>query len=101
MKLQIDPQTVSLIDSIQTLQSSIDQAIGRFTNKIQSHDPSKSDDKYWCNVAMNDSLAKLKLILNQNFFYIETMSLLAVTRYIHEMSIWLKLFDLDPRYGLV
>jgi hypothetical protein len=101
MESRINSQAISLLDSIRTLQSPLDEAIERIAKISQSYDSKNADVRYWSNLAMNDCLGKVRLFLNQNFSYIETMSLLAVTRYLHEMSIWLKVFDLDPRYSLV
>ncbi len=55
----------------------------------------------WCFAAAGDSLVRLRLFTEQNFNYIETMSTITVARYIFELSIWLLLFKLDRRYGLV
>ena len=44
---------------------------------------------------------RLRLFTEQNFNFIETMGIIAVARYIFELSVWLQLFKLDPRYGLV
>ncbi|CRM68940.1 hypothetical protein [Pseudomonas sp. 37 R 15] len=55
----------------------------------------------WCRATVGDALIKLRLFTEQNFNFIETMGVLAVTRYTFELSIWLRLFELDPQYGLV
>ncbi|WIE09853.1 MULTISPECIES: hypothetical protein [Providencia] len=55
----------------------------------------------WCNSVFGDGLIKLRLFTENNFNVIETLSLVSVTRYIFELSVWLNLFILDPRYGLV
>jgi hypothetical protein len=58
-------------------------------------------DRYWVLVAYTNGLVRLRLFIEQNFNYIETMSLLAVTRYVFELILWLKLLEKDSRYGLV
>ncbi|TFB25516.1 hypothetical protein E3U32_10170 [Lelliottia nimipressuralis] len=71
----------------------------RTQSKIASFDKSNCDD--WCNSVYGDSLIKLRLITDNNFIVIETLSLVSTTRYILELSIWLNLFMQDSRYGLV
>ena len=73
------------------------QRIGCITQPIfyDGYDP-----KMWCTIALGDSLVKLKLFIENNFNYIETMELIATTRYIFEINIWLNLFKKDIYYGL-
>lgn len=61
----------------------------------------KWDHNSWCHSVAGDALIRLRLFTEQNFNFIETMGVISVARYIFELSIWLKLFKLDPRYGLV
>ncbi|MBM4056321.1 MAG: hypothetical protein FJ264_16950 [Planctomycetes bacterium] len=39
--------------------------------------------------------------MEQSFNFVETIGVVAVARYVFEMSLWLRLFSLDSRYGLV
>jgi hypothetical protein len=55
----------------------------------------------WCFATAGDALVRLRIFTEQNFNFIETMSTIAVARYIFELSVWLHLFKLDRRYGLV
>jgi len=55
----------------------------------------------WVLAAYLDALIRLRLFVEQNFAYIETLGLLAVTRYLFEVLVWLKLLQKDGRYGLV
>jgi hypothetical protein len=56
---------------------------------------------YWRLVAFVDSLVRLRLFIENNFNYIETMGILSVARYLFELTVWLKLLVMDSRYGLV
>jgi hypothetical protein len=56
---------------------------------------------YWRLVAYVDSLVRLRLFLENNFNYIETIGILCVARYLFELTVWLKLLMTDSRYGLV
>jgi len=55
----------------------------------------------WCTAVAGDSLVRLRLLTEQNFIVLETMGVVAVARYIFEVTVWLRLFALDRRYGLV
>jgi len=55
----------------------------------------------WCTAVAGDSLVRLRLLTEQNFLVLETMGVVAVARYVFEVTIWLRLFALDRRYGLV
>jgi hypothetical protein len=98
---QIVSQLSTLVDIIKKLQPLLDEESQRLRGDIEINDSNKFDANLWCQIAMGDSLIKLRLFTEQNFNHIETMSLLAVTRYIFEMSVWLKLFKINPQYGLV
>ncbi len=52
-------------------------------------------------VAFVDSLVRLRLFLEHNFNYVETIGVLAVARYLFELTVWLKLLQMASRYGLV
>jgi hypothetical protein len=43
---------------------------------------------------------KLRLVLENNFHFVETLSLLATVRYIFEALVWLRVLRKDERYGL-
>jgi hypothetical protein len=44
---------------------------------------------YWRLVAFTDGMIKVRLIIEQNFHFIETLGILASTRYMLELLIWL------------
>ena len=56
---------------------------------------------YWKAVFLVNSLVRVRLFLEQNFYYIEPVSLLGSARYLFELTVWLKLLQQDARYGLV
>lgn len=66
---------------------------------LDAFDP--NDQDAWCLAAMGDSLVRLRLFTEQNFQFVETIGIVAVSRYIFELSVWLKLFEQDRKYGLV
>ncbi len=56
---------------------------------------------YWRRIFFYDSLVRIRLLIENNFRYIETLGLLATTRYVFELFVWLKLMSQDVRYGHV
>jgi hypothetical protein len=58
-----------------------------------------SDD--WRRNTYGNALIRLRILTENNFRFIETLGLLAATRYIFELSVWLRLFRSDNRYCLV
>jgi len=103
---ETEARNKELVANIRRLQGPVEDLIRRFQQVVaesEKHQPdvnSQSGD-HWRLVAYRDSLLRLNLFLEQNFNYIEPMGLLAVTRYLFELMIWLKLLHEDSRYGLV
>lgn len=101
MNDQIKHKVEELIRSI----VSSGQSLEAFAQRLRTPEIlaafNKWDHKAWCRSVAGDALVRLRLFTEQNFNFIETMGVISVARYIFELSIWLKLFKLDPRYGLV
>ncbi len=90
-----------LIHSICARRSSLDALAQRLRTPEILAAFNKSDHNSWCLSVAGDSLVRLRIFTEQNFNFVETMGIIAVARYIFELSVWLQLFKLDPRYGLV
>lgn len=56
---------------------------------------------YWRLVMLCDSLVKVRIFIERNFHFIETIGLLGLIRYMLELSIWCRLCVRDLRYALV
>ena len=97
----IEPFTTKILG----LDNSIEQLYKKLNDTVQaeygnqSFDLNKKLNSYWKLVAYRDCLNRLKVLLKQNFNYIESMSLLAVTRYVFELTVWVKLIQKDEKYG--
>lgn len=91
------------IDNIRQLGATFDRLAGSFRKDLGT--PAFSFDKYcandWRRAVYGDALIRLCQLTENNFHFIETLGLLAVTRYVFELSIWLRLFGKDIRYCLV
>lgn len=101
MSDQIKQDVQQLIRSIVSNGQSLEAVAQRLRTPEILAAFNKWDHKSWCRSVAGDALIRLRLFTEQNFNFIETMGVISVARYIFELSIWLKLFKLDPRYGLV
>jgi hypothetical protein len=90
-----------LIHSIRSRNASLDAVAQKLRTPETLAAFNKWDHNSWCFSVAGDSLVRILLFTEQNFNFIETMGVIAVARYIFELSVWLHLFKLDPRYGLV
>ncbi len=55
----------------------------------------------WIHYVYYDSLIKMRLILENNFNYLETFGLISTTRYLFELNLWLSLLKKDKKYSMV
>ncbi len=90
-----------LVDSIKSHHVAVDAEAQRLRTPEVRASFDKKESSSWCIAAMGDSLVRLRLLLEQNFNFVETMGVIAVSRYLFEVSVWLGLFARDQRYGLV
>ena len=90
-----------LVNSIRAQRSSLDALAGELRTPAILEAFDKWDHNSWCISVAGDSLVRLRLLTEQNFNVVETMGVVAVARYTFELSIWLRLFAMDRRYGLV
>lgn len=55
----------------------------------------------WCRSAAGDAILRTKIVIDENFRTTETLSIVATSRYLLELHIWLKLFRKDRLFGLL
>lgn len=96
----------NLIDKIRKLELPIKALIDQLEPALiaaedREPNPRRRSRTYWVLAAYRNSLVRSRIFLEQNFHYIEPMGLLAVTRYLFELMVWLKLLERDHQYGLV
>lgn len=97
-------QTTRYIEEIKSLATTFDRLSGAFRRNNGPNADSAFDkfsEDYWRRSFYGDALVRLRQLAENNFNFIETIGLLAVARYIFELSIWLRLFEKDKRYCLV
>lgn len=99
--MELKEKVERLVFSIREMTSTIDSAAKRIRTEEFKKTFKKTNDRDWCKSVTGEILVKLRLFTEQNLNFIETMSVLTVTRYTFEASVWLRLFEKDQRYGLV
>ena len=92
-----------VVANIKSLHGHIEQIIERLKPIVANHPdqvrPEQASDEFWRTVFFYDALIRVRLLIEQNFTYIETLGLLAVTRYIFELMVWMRALNKDVRYG--
>lgn len=94
----------SLVESITQLHPTVDRLSKCFHQDIDAQGDSNFDKDSandWRANIYGNALIRLRLILENNFRVIETIGLVAVTRYIFELTLWLELIQGDVNYALI
>lgn len=99
-----EKQAQVLASQIRELAPTLDQLSTPFrfdpdTGQGFIFDLNSSND--WRRNTYGNVLVRLRQLAEKNFLFIETLGLLAVTRYIFEVHVWLRLFQVDDQYCLV
>lgn len=102
--MQKRTKTEEYLDKIKALRDPLDKLAQSFrvnpqTSREFPFDKFSADD--WRRNTFGNALVRLRQQVENNFNFIETMGLLAVARYVFELSIWLRLFQIDSRYCLI
>jgi hypothetical protein len=93
-----------LAAAIKNLQPYLDQLSEPFRyDAVSGGEPSfdKWSANDWRRNTFGNALVRLRQLTENNFQFIETMGVLAVARYVFELSVWLHLFKKDSRYSLI
>lgn len=99
-----EEQAQDLANQIRKLAPELDR-LSRFfrinpdTGKEYEFDLDSSND--WRRDTYGNVLVRLRQLTEKNVLFVETLGLLAVTRYIFEVHVWLRLFKEDDRFCLV
>ncbi|MES2670560.1 MAG: hypothetical protein V4673_09115 [Pseudomonadota bacterium] len=94
-------QLTSLIERIRAHRVSVDAEARRLRPSELAAAFDNQSAHLWCLSVVGDSLVRIRLLIEQNFNFVETLGVVAVSRYLFELSVWLKLFEIDERYGFV
>lgn len=89
------------VDSIKGKSEYLDKEASRIAVLDKLRFTGTLDPDSWCVSVLGSALKKLHTFTERNFNYVESMGLVSVARYVFELSVWLRLFECDSRYGLV
>jgi len=89
-----------LSNEIEKLLSQYNQLMDQYIKKNYSIDVVQTNT-YWVLTIYRDSLLRIQLLIKQNFYFIETLGILAITRYIFELTIWIKLIQKNKTWANV
>jgi hypothetical protein len=101
---QVQQRISDLIKAIRALQPDLETRAQAFRQDSSTGFGTTFDkwsDLHWCTNTFGNALVRLRILVENNFRFIETLGLLAVTRYVFELSIWLRLLKSDTRFGMV
>ena len=101
MSGDVEKRVNQLVSSIKNQRTALDAEAKRLRTPAFLSAFDKQNHDSWCLSVTGDCLVRLRLFTEQNFNFIETMGIISVARYIFELSVWLQLFKLDSRYGIV
>ena len=102
-----DKEIAALITSIRDLQPICLAISEGLKQKIQlddgrfGEDDSKLPGSHWRLVLLCDASTRVRILAERNFAVIETLGLLSTTRYLFELSVWVKLIQRDETFGLL
>ena len=92
---------VTAIRSLQPHLERMSEAFRQDINSTEGRNFERWSAKDWCRNTFGNALVRLRQLTENNFHFIETMGVLAVARYVFELSVWLNLFKIDSRFGLI
>jgi len=101
------PSLDHLLSEIRALHRSVEALALNFRNALQAIEkrettsPTRYTARYWSLAVVADALVRIRLLIEQHLSYSETLGLLAVTRYVFELTVWVRLVQKDNRYGLL
>lgn len=101
MEAYIAQQIADSVEKIKAYKVTVENEAKRLRPPERARSFDDQSAKLWCLSVVGDSLVRIRLLIEQNFQVVETLGLVAVSRYLFELSIWLKLFGKDDRYGLL
>lgn len=89
-----------LVPRFETSIEKLGENMSAMEEALNPKEPQYSGD-FWVIAAYRNALVRLRLIIENDLFSLETLNVLATTRYVFEMLVWLRVLNQDAEYGLV
>lgn len=94
---QVITDIKTLHQKLQTLSDMLKEKLSKFTTiEIEER-----GSDYWESQVLSDALIRVRIFIERNLSYIETLGVLSLCRYTFELVIWLKHIQMDQRFALV
>lgn len=101
MEADVTKQLSEHVKRIKSYRDLVDEEAKRLRPPELAATFDNSNAHHWCLSVVGDSLVRTRLLIEQSFQFVDSLGVVAVSRYLHELSIWLNLFIKDERYGLL
>ena len=96
-------QISDLVGGITALHPKLDSLANLLTTKLNTFSDSEVEEQaihYWRTQVLRDALIRVRIFVERNFSYIETLGVLSLCRYTFELVVWLKHIEMDERFAL-
>ncbi len=107
MEDKINADIESVIGKIRGLSNEIEKLLSQYYQLIEQYNQKHSSfdvvqtNTFWVLIIYRDSLLRIQLLIKQNFCFIESLGILAITRYIFELTIWIRLIQKDKIWATI
>lgn len=96
-------EILQLITNLKTLQPNLELITDSLKRKLSMFTKIEMEERdayYWRMRAWTDAVIRVRIFVEKNLSYIETLSVLALCRYTFELVVWLKHIEMDKRFAL-
>ena len=93
-----------VVNEINLIQTRIEFQVSRLKEKLDQFknvEMENQTSEFWKTQALCDSLIRIRIFIEKNLSYIETLGVLSLCRYTFELVVWLKNIEADQRFALV
>jgi hypothetical protein len=93
-----------VVNDINLIHARIEFQVARLKehlDKFKDEEMENQTSEFWKTRALCDSLIRIRIFIEKNLTYIETLSVLSLCRYTLELVVWLKNIEADQRFSLV
>lgn len=95
---------LQIITDIKMLHPKLQFLTDTLKGKLSTFTTIKMEERgadYWRTQALSDALIRVRIFVENNLSYIETLGVLSLCRYTFELVVWLKHMEMDHRFALI
>lgn len=93
-----------VIQRIRVLKPRLDSVVEALQVRAQSFPECELEEhsaEYWRSQAVLDAALRVRIFVERNFLFLESLAVMALRRYTLELAVWLKLLSKDDRFSYV